>query len=83
VQCYVHDLECSVMRPTKELKAFQKIEIEAGKTKNVSLTIDVEDLAFFDESSNSWLVEPGEFKLLIGTSSRNIAQEIIISVTDK
>lgn len=72
VQLYVGDDKASVVRPMKELKAFAKVELNPGETKNVSLTVSVEDLKFFDEVNHAWKVEPGTFKAYIGASSADI-----------
>lgn len=82
VQCYMHDEASSVMRPVKELKAFEKVNLKPGEKKRVTLTIDVEDLAFFDENSNKWKIEPGNFTFMVGSSSRNIHQQTTIKVTN-
>ncbi len=75
VQLYVRDVESSVPRPKKELKAFKKIVLEPGETKTVALELDDRSFAFFDEASEDWMVEPGEFELLIGSSSRDIRRK--------
>lgn len=72
VQLYIKDVEASVERPVKELKGFQKINLKPGESKRVSFTLDKSALSFFDESSNKWIAEPGEFELMIGSSSRDI-----------
>jgi len=82
VQCYMHDEASSVMRPAKELKAFEKVDLKPGEKKRVTLTIDVEDLAFFDENSNNWKIEPGNFTFMVGSSSRNTPQQTTIKVTN-
>ncbi|MFA9392206.1 MAG: glycoside hydrolase family 3 C-terminal domain-containing protein [Prolixibacteraceae bacterium] len=82
VQCYMHQDECSVMRPEKELKAFEKVELSVGQKKIVELTIKVEDLAFFDENSKSWRVEPGDYTFMIGSSSRDIKHTVKVKITE-
>jgi beta-glucosidase len=72
VQLYVRDLEASVNRPDKELKAFLKIELLPGQTKQVEFFLRRDAFAFFSPIQNRWIVEPGEFELLIGSSSRDI-----------
>jgi len=72
VQLYVSDLETSVERPMKELKAFRKVFLQPGETQQVSLTINKSALSFYDDQTGQWTAEPGEFKALIGTSSKNI-----------
>ncbi|MBP5397621.1 MAG: glycoside hydrolase family 3 C-terminal domain-containing protein [Bacteroidales bacterium] len=72
VQLYVRDMEASVDRPFKELKAFEKVYLEPGQTKTVTLTIDRDALCFFDAAKHEWVAEPGDFQALIGSSSRDI-----------
>jgi beta-glucosidase len=72
VQCYIADKECSVERPVKELKAFQKVWLQPGETREVQLTIDRRSLSFYDSAQGQWVAEPGPFEALIGTSAGNI-----------
>lgn len=80
VQLYVSDPECSVQRPEKELKAFEKVFLKPGETKTIELSIKVADLAFYDEAKKAWNVEAGEFVLRVGNSSRNMVKTVKISV---
>ncbi len=79
-QLYVSDPVCSVLRPEKELKAFEKVFLKPGESKTIELTIKVADLAFYDETKKAWNVEAGEFVLQIGNSSRNISKSVKISI---
>ena len=79
-QLYVSQPVCSVFRPKKELKAFQKVFLNAGEQKTISLKLKVEDLAFYSEKTNSWIVEPGEFNLHLGTSCNDITSTMTIFV---
>ena len=72
VQLYVGDEKCSVLRPVKELKAFQKITLAPGEEKKVTFTITPDDLKFYDETVGGWTAEPGKFKAYIGASSADI-----------
>ena len=72
VQLYISDLEASVERPVKELKAFQKVFLQPGETQQVSLTIDKGALSFYDEANSQWKAESGTFEALIGTASDKI-----------
>jgi beta-glucosidase len=74
VQLYVHEDQCSVPRPPKELKAFKKIFLKPGETQTVTLTLDKRSFAYFSETQNDWVIEPGKFQFLIGSSSRDIRQ---------
>ncbi|MBN2011675.1 glycoside hydrolase family 3 C-terminal domain-containing protein [candidate division KSB1 bacterium] len=80
VQLYVHKPESSVLRPAKELKAFQKIMLQPGETNAVTLWLSASDLAFWDVTTNNWKLEPGEYKLMLGSSSMDIrfSKDIII-----
>jgi len=79
-QLYASDPVCTVLRPEKELKAFEKIFLKPGETKMVEMQLKVGDLAFYDESKKGWNTEAGEYILQIGNSSRNIFQKVKISV---
>lgn len=80
VQLYVSDPVCTVLRPEKELKGFEKIFLQPGEAKSVELTVKIADLAFYDETKKDWNVEAGDFVMHIGNSSRNISKSIKISV---
>jgi beta-glucosidase len=69
VQLYVHENRCSVDRPYKELKGFRKIFLKAGESRDVSITIDRSALSFWDENSNGWKAEKGDFEVLVGDAS--------------
>lgn len=72
VQLYVRDIQSSVDRPAKELKAFKKVSLNPGEEKTVELTIDKKALSFFDSKTKEWVAESGEFEILIGSSSQDI-----------
>ena len=73
VQLYIRDLVGSVTRPVKELKGFQKVFLKAHESKKVEFTITVNDLKFYN-SDLKYVAEPGEFKLFIGTNSRDVKE---------
>ena len=70
VQLYIRDVVSSVTRPLKELKAFQRISLEPGGTETLALEITPESLAFYDINMKK-VVEPGEFEIMVGNSSRD------------
>ena len=72
VQLYVSDKKSSVDRPVKELKAFQKVFLQPGETRDVTLTIGRDALSYYDETTGQWKAEPGAFEALIGTASDNL-----------
>ncbi|MBN2588550.1 MAG: glycoside hydrolase family 3 C-terminal domain-containing protein [Sedimentisphaerales bacterium] len=80
VQMYIRDKISSVTRPVKELKGFKRITLEPGKSKTVNFEITPELLSFYDINME-YTVEPGEFEIMIGNSSRNEdLQKIILTV---
>lgn len=79
-QLYIKDLESSVDRPEKELKGFKKITLLPGEEKAVSFIIDKNALSFFDPVKHKWVAEPGEFMVLIGSSSQNILLKDIFNL---
>ena len=76
IQLYVSDRKSSVVRPVKELKAFQKVFLQPGESKTVTLTIDRRALSFWNELTNEWTAEPGDFDLMVGTASDAIVGKI-------
>ena len=72
VQLYVRDVECCLMRPPKELKAFAKLALAPGESKTVSLTLGPDDLMFYDDAKRAWVAEEGEFEVLVGSSAAAI-----------
>ncbi|MBO7577479.1 MAG: glycoside hydrolase family 3 C-terminal domain-containing protein [Prevotella sp.] len=73
VQLYINDVKSSLPRPVKELKTFQKVYLQPGESKDVTLTIDKSALSFYDDRVGEWVAEPGEFKALIGNASDHIS----------
>lgn len=73
VQLYIRDMIGSITRPVKELKGFEKIQLKAGESKTVSFKISEEDLKFYN-SDLKFVAESGDFKLFIGTNSRDVKE---------
>jgi beta-glucosidase len=72
VQVYVRDVQPHLHRPNKELKAFAKVHLEPGERKTVTLTLNREALAYYDDLARSLVAEAGEFEVLVGSSSQDI-----------
>jgi beta-glucosidase len=72
VELYVHDGHSSVDRPTQELKGFRRVDLAPGETKDIHFTLDRGAMAFYSAAKKDWLAEPGEFDVLVGSSSRDI-----------
>jgi beta-glucosidase len=80
IQLYIRDVVSSVTRPVKELKGFQKISLKPGESKTVTLPITPASLAFYDIHMD-YVVEPGEFEIMVGNSSREQdLQKLVLTV---
>ena len=80
VQVYVGKSDSKVKRALKELKGFQKINLKKGEQKTAEITIDVESLAFYDESIADWNLEKGTYMVYVGNASDAIAKKIKIKI---
>lgn len=78
VQLYVADEAASVARPPKELRAFRKVALGPGESTRVRFELGPRAFAFWDVASDSWLVEPGRFELLVGRSSRDLRARVTL-----
>jgi beta-glucosidase len=67
---YIRDRVSSVTRPVKELKGFRRVTLRPGEKKTVEMSVTPESLAFYDVDM-AYVVEPGEFEIMVGTSSRD------------
>ena len=73
VQLYTRDMVGSITRPVKELKGFQKISLKPGESKEVTFALTADDLKFFN-ADLQYVAEPGDFKLFIGSNSRDVKE---------
>ena len=76
VQLYINDVQSSIDRPVKELKNFEKVYLKAGETKTVTFEVDAQDLSYFDADKHEWVAEPGDFKVLLGSTSEDIRSTV-------
>jgi beta-glucosidase len=79
-QLYIQDLESSVPRPHKELKGFQKVKLEPGQSETVSIKVCKKAFSFWNPKTGDWFAEKGNFKIVIGASSRDIRLEKVIEL---
>jgi beta-glucosidase len=77
VQVYVHDVESTVYRPVQELKAFAKVWLEPGESREVALTLQRQAFAVWD---GAWVVEAGTFEIRVGASSRDIRSRVPVNL---
>jgi beta-glucosidase len=80
VQLYIHEVEASVKRPSKELRGFQRISLKAKEKKAVSFTLPATGLAFYDEKAKKFVVKPGAFEVMVGSSSEDIRSKGTLNV---
>ena len=71
VQLYIRDKVASRVRPVKELKGFEKVNIEAGETIKISFSLTEKDFGFYDQNGK-FIVESGAFEIMIGTNSKDV-----------
>ena len=81
VQLYIHDMLASVSRPVMELKAFQRIHLNTGESKEISFTITPQMLSMLDKDLKT-VIEPGDFRIMIGASSRDIKLKETLTVKE-
>lgn len=73
VQLYIRDVSGSLSRPIKELKGFELVNFKKGESKTISFTLTDKELGFYDNDGN-YLVEPGTFKIFVGTNSNDVLE---------
>ena len=71
-QLYVQDGHSSVPRPEKELKGFAKVSLAPGEKKTVTIGLNARSFAYYSPEKHGWVVEAGDFGILVGSSSRDI-----------
>ena len=72
VQLYVKDMTSSAIRPEKELKGFEKVQLTSGETKTVTMKLDKRSFAWYNTELHDWYAASGKYEILVGASSRDI-----------
>jgi len=80
-QVYVRDVVSSQPRPPKELKGFAKVSLQPGESRQVDVVLGPRAFAFYDPVEGDWVVEPGEFEILVGASAGDIRLQQIINLS--
>lgn len=80
VQLYVQSLDSSVIRPVKELKGFEKVELQAGESKEIRFTLDKRSFAYFNTDIHDWFAETGSYDIVVGSSSADTPLRATIKV---
>jgi beta-glucosidase len=82
-QLYTHQVRSVAVQPIKSLRAFKRVSLRPGETTHVQMTLRASELAFFDVRSHKFMVEPGDFNLLVGSSSEDIRLRSHVIVQDQ
>ena len=80
VQVYVRDLESTLPRPAKELAGFAKVHLEPGQTARAEVALGRRSFAVWDVAAGDWLVEAGEYEILVGASSTDVRGSVTVHV---
>lgn len=81
-QVYVHKKDSVISRARQELKGFEKVALAAGEEREVVIRLDRRSFAWYDEEAKAWCVEPGDYEILVGASSRDIRLRGVVTRTD-
>ncbi|MGZ6367491.1 MAG: glycoside hydrolase family 3 C-terminal domain-containing protein, partial [Ktedonobacteraceae bacterium] len=82
IQLYIQSLTSQFIRPNKELKAFAKVALEPGESRDVHLTLEERDFQIYDDERQAWRIEGGEYNILIGSSSETIVLRERVTVNE-
>lgn len=80
VELYVHENKLKIDRPERELKGFQRVELQPGETKWVHFRLDRTAFSHWDPATHAWTVDPGEYEIQAGASSRDIRQKKVVNI---
>lgn len=83
IQLYIHSEKSTLLKPEKELKGFKKVNLLPDEEKTITIELLPMDFASYDTELHAWTVEPGNYELLIGNSSRNITVKESVQITGK
>jgi beta-glucosidase-like glycosyl hydrolase len=81
VQLYIHDVLGTVSTPVKQLRGFHRVSLQAGETKAVDFALGPEDLSLLNRDMH-WVVEPGDFEIMVGSSSEDIRLSGVLHVKE-
>jgi beta-glucosidase len=82
-QLYIHQVKSNVLQPMKRLRGFQRVNLDAGETKHVSFNLPVSQLSYYDVVTKKFIVAPGMFDIMIGSSSVDIRLRTQLQVSAK
>ncbi|MEO8252962.1 MAG: glycoside hydrolase family 3 C-terminal domain-containing protein, partial [Flavobacterium sp.] len=80
VQLYASKTNSKIERAAQELKGFKKVLVKNGASEKVTIQLPIKELAYYDVANKKWTIEPGTYKLKLGNSSRDIKQEVVVTI---
>jgi beta-glucosidase len=80
VQLYTSKSDSKITRAAQELKGFQKVLVAAGNSQAIAIQVPVKELAYYNVATKKWIVEPGNYTLKLGSSSRDIKEEVVVTI---
>jgi len=80
VQLYVRRKNKNAGEPTTTLKNFKRVYIKKGKAKDISLSLSQKDLEYWDDKQHAYIVYPGEYEILVGSSAEDIKLNTVITI---
>jgi beta-glucosidase len=80
VQLYVKESKPKIDRPAHELKGFQRLELQPGETKWMHIRLDKSAFSYWDPATRAWTMDPGEYEIQIGSSSRDIKLKKVVNI---
>ncbi|WP_281299148.1 glycoside hydrolase family 3 C-terminal domain-containing protein [Flavobacterium limnophilum] len=80
VQLYSSKSDSKITRAAQELKGFQKVLVSAGKSEIITIQVPVKELAYYNVETKKWTVEPGNYTMKLGSSSRDIKKEVVVTI---
>lgn len=80
VQVYVKQNHCTLRRPEKELKGFEKVFLQPGETRNVTITLQKDAFQYYNDLKHAWTLDPGAFTILCGSASDDIRASRVIAI---
>jgi beta-glucosidase len=80
-QMYIHQAKSNVVQPIKSLRGFQRVALEAGETKHITMSLPASQLSYYDVVTHRFIVSPGLFKVMIGSASDDIRLRADLEIT--
>ena len=80
VQVYVGKADSAVERPVKELRGFDKVELQPGESKEICIPLTMRAFTYYDEAGHAFVAEPGEYQIYVGKSLEDIQGKLTITL---